>query len=138
MMKLIRTSVRKQARGESGSTLIEVLAAMVLLSIGILGMAPLMTLSVSSNQFATQVNDVVATAQQNIEQRIRIGGFGTMRYRDTTSVRDGRFAVTTLVHDETVDANIPSKLYQIEVIVSWEDDVNVARTMTFTTYTPKP
>jgi type II secretory pathway pseudopilin PulG len=140
---IIKPSVSRRTRhrihgDEHGITLIEVLSAMIVLAVGILGLAPLMTLSITSNQFASEVTTVVVRAQQSIEETIGRGGFGTLPYEEYTTFEDGKFAARTVVRDETVDASIPSRLYQIAVTIDWVDDAGVARSMTFTTFSPIP
>jgi prepilin-type N-terminal cleavage/methylation domain-containing protein len=138
MIRSDQTDAQRLARKEEGLTLIEVLAAMIILALGILALAPLMTLSVTGNRFASEVTAVAARAQEDMEQRLRRGLFGTLPYEDSASFSNNKFVTKSLVRDETVDASIPSRLYQIDVTVTWEDDVGVPRTMTFTSFSPKP
>ena len=133
-----RRTRHRSCEDQRGITLIEVLSAMIVLSVGILGLAPLMTLSVTSNQFASEVTTVVVRAQQSIEETIGRGSFGTLPYEEYATFEDGKFASRTVVRDESVDPSIPSRVYQIAVTLDWVDDAGVARTMTFTTYSPIP
>ena len=123
---------------ESGVTLIEVLAAMLVLAIGILGLAPMMVLSATGNEFSAEVTDVVAAAQQTLEQRVGSGGFGAMPYSNTTKYGNGRYAVTTQIRDNSVDPKVPANLYELDVTANWVDHSGVTRNLTFTTYSPKP
>lgn len=138
MMKSSRNIPHRPTRTEEGFTLIEVLCAMIILALGILALAPLMTLSVTGNRFASEVTAVAARAQEDIEQKLRQGQFGTMPYEDSTAFDNNKFMARTIIRDETIDASIPSRLYQIDVTVMWKDDVGVPRAMTFTSYSPKP
>lgn len=138
MIKPRHTITHRPARKEEGFTLIEVLCAMIILALGILALAPLMTLSVTGNRFASEVTAVAARAQEDLEQKIRRGFFGTLPYEDSASFSNGKFVAKSLVRDQTVEASIPSRLYQIDVTITWEDDVGVPRAMTFTSFSPKP
>lgn len=138
-MRLIRRIAKRLCHsGDKGVTLIEVLSAMVVLTIGILGLAPMMVLSVTGNEFSTEVTNVVAAAQQSLEQRVGLGGFGAMPYTNTTTYGNGKYTVTTLVRDNSVDPNVPVNLYEFDVTANWVDDSGVSRNLAFTTYSPKP
>jgi len=137
MKKFAQQTVTASRGRNKGTTMIEVLAAMIILAIGILGLAPLMTLSINGNQFATQVTTVVARSQQSIEGMVGRGGFGTMPY-SSVETYDDKYTSTTTVTDNTTDATIPAKLFQIDIVVEWIDDAGVTRSLSFTDYSPKP
>jgi type II secretory pathway pseudopilin PulG len=137
MTKLRKLRILRHALGENGITLIEVLAAMIVLAVGILAMGPMFVISISGSRFSNEVTSVAAEAQEKIEDKIGLGTFPTMPYTETETVDNGKYTVTTEVRDETVDASIPSRVYQIEVTVQWKDDVDVDRSMAFVTYGTK-
>jgi len=123
--------------GQKGVTLIEVLVAVIILSIGVLGLAPLMAISVSGSVRGENVTSVVAAAQQLIEAKIGATGFATIPYTETDTFENGKYAATTTVTDDTVDPSIPAHVYRVDVDVVWTDDMGVERLLTFTTYTTK-
>jgi type II secretory pathway pseudopilin PulG len=123
---------------QRGTSLIEILVAALVISIGVLGLAPMMVASISATQFATSVTSVVAAAEQSIEVRLGAGGFGTLPLTETSTSGNGKYHLTTVVTDDTVDPAIPSHLYEINVTVTWIDDRGASRSMIFTTYTAKP
>jgi Tfp pilus assembly protein PilV len=133
MMK--RTATRK---GEAGLTLIEVLASMVLLTLGILAMAPMFVLSITGNQHSNRVTSLATEAQLEIENQIAQGTFATMPYVNYTTEYNGRYAIMTYVNDNTTDPSVPNNVYEIKVLVYWYDDANVSRNMEFSTYASKP
>lgn len=135
-MNWLRKS-HKCLKGESGITMIEVLAAMIILAVGILTMAPMMVLSITGSKFSNQVTTLASAAQRSIEDKIGKGTFPVMPYVESETYRDGLYQVTTMVRDETVDASIPSRVYEIAVTVAWLDDANVSRSLRFTTYGTK-
>lgn len=137
MNKLMRRRLMPHRIGESGITMIEVLAAMIVLSVGILAMAPMMVLSITGSRFSNDVTTIASAAQERIEAEIAKGGtYAVMPYTQTEMV-DGKYSVMTEVLDETVDASIPSRVYKVDVTVGWTDDAGVSRTMLFTTYAMK-
>ena len=123
-------------KSQSGITLIEVLAAMLILAIGILALAPMMVLSVTGSRFSNDVTTLASAAQQRIEAEIARGKYPAMPYTQTETV-DGKYEVQTDVRDNTVDGSIPDRVYEINVTVRWTDDTELARTMMFTTYATK-
>ena len=137
MKKFVQHIVKSSRGRDKGTTMIEVLAAMIILAIGVLGLAPLMTLSINGNQFASQVTTVVARSQQRIEGLVGRGGYGTMPFRSVETY-DDKFTSTTTVTDNTTDGSIPAKIYQIDIVVEWIDDAGVTRSLSFTDYSPKP
>lgn len=67
-MRTIRVSL---ARGQAGATLIEVLVTMVILSVGLLGLAGLQAMSIKSNQSAYYRSQATALAS-DIADRMRV------------------------------------------------------------------
>jgi type II secretory pathway pseudopilin PulG len=137
MIKFCNARIWKRSLGSQGITLIEVLAAMIVLAVGILSMAPMMTISITGSRFSNEVTTIAAEAQQRIEEQIGRGSFPTMPYIIADTVGDGKYAVRTEVRDETVDNSIPSLVYEISVTVGWLDDANLQRSMSFVTYGTK-
>ncbi len=133
-MRKSRTAV---SRSESGLTIVELLAAVLVLSIGIIGLAPLMALSVRGSVRGENVTNVVAAAQQMIEKKIGAVGFPTMPYSHTDTFEDGKYAAVTTVIDRTVDSSVPEHVYKVNVEVMWTDDTGLERRMNFVTFTTK-
>jgi Tfp pilus assembly protein PilV len=131
--------VKKTAKrtGEEGLTLIELLVAAIVLSIGVLGLAPLMAISVRGSVRGENVTNVVAAAQQLIEMKIGAVGFPTIPYTQTQTFDGGKYSATTTVTDQTVNSSIPAHVYRVDVDVAWTDDGGMQRNLTFTTYTTK-
>jgi Tfp pilus assembly protein PilV len=133
----MHTHCRTRFRSEAGLTIVELLAAVLVLSIGVLGLAPLMALSVRGSVRGENVTNVVAAAQQMIEKKIGAVGFPTMPYTHTDTFEDGKYAAITTVTDRTVDSSIPDHVYRVNVEVMWTDDTGLERHMHFTTFTTK-
>lgn len=122
---------------QKGLSLVEVLAAMVVLTLGILGLAPLMAISVRGSVHSENITSVVAAAQEMIEQKIGAVGFPTIPYVQTSTFDGGKYTVTTKVSDNTVLSSIPEHVYKVDATVNWIDASGLQRTLTFTTYTTK-
>lgn len=125
-------------RGEAGLSLPEVLAAMVVLSLGILGLAPMMAISIDGSVHADNVTSVIATAQERVEAKLANGIVGTLPITETEQQDNGKYTITTVITDATIDTLIPEHVYKIDVSVNWMDDDSVGRSMGFVTYTAKP
>ncbi len=127
----------KTLRGEAGLTLIELLVAAIVLSIGVLGLAPLMAVSVRGSVRGENVTNVVAAAQQLIEMKIGAVGFPSIPYTQTQTFDNGKYTATTTVTDRTVNSSIPPHVYRVDIDLAWTDDGGTQRNMNFTTYTTK-
>jgi len=133
-----RTGIFKKAlKDQAGITLIEVLAAMVILAVGILAMAPMMVVSINGSTFSREVNDIASAAQLSMEEKIGQNTFASMPYVECDSLREGKYEVLTVVTDNSVDPSVPGNVYEINVTVNWKDDAAVDRSMTFSTYASK-
>ncbi len=123
--------------GEKGLTLIELLVAAIVLSIGVLGLAPLMAISVRGSVRGENVTNVVAAAQHMIESKIGAVGFAVIPYVQKDTFDSGKYTTVTTVTDKTVNSSIPAHVYRVDVDVVWTDDGGMQRNITFTTYTTK-
>jgi Tfp pilus assembly protein PilV len=117
--------------------MIEVLIAMLVVAIGVLALAPMMVLSITGTQFSNDVTVLASAAQRSIESQISKGTFTAMPYVETQVSDNGRYTITTEVLDNTVDASVPGRVYEINVTVAWVDDADLKRSMMFTTYGTK-
>ena len=129
--------IQKLTANQKGMSIMEVLAAVIVITIGILGLAPMMVLSVNSSIHAEDVTNAVASAQQMIEKKIGAVGFPSIPYTHTDMFGNNKYTVTTTVNDNSIISSIPAHVYQIGIEVRWVDDAGVGRLLTFTTYTTK-
>jgi Tfp pilus assembly protein PilV len=137
-MKTLRFSNTKPIlSNELGITFVEVLAAMVILTIGILGMAPMMVISISANEFSDDVTTIASAAQDRLEEMIGRGSFATIPYVDCETFDNEKYEVVSVVLDHSVDPGIPDNVYEINVTMNWTDHSGIDRSLTFSTYTAK-
>ena len=126
----------KTRKNEKGFTLIEVMISMVILAVGVLGLAPLMVLSIYSNTYSQDLTRATAVAQDRIEQLKNAPNttFALMPYTETTNSIDGTYDRTILVDDASTDGSVPAGVYRIKVTISWTDDKGMARSVDYYTY----
>ena len=129
-MKTIRKSQ------DSGFTLIEVMISIVILSIGILGLAPLMAVSVTGNSFSNEATRANVIAQDKIEELKNVVSFGALPRVDTATV-DSRYHYTARVDDTGSDGTVPDGVYKIHLLVNWTDQTGIDRHLEFFTYKTK-
>jgi type IV pilus assembly protein PilV len=100
-----------------GFTLMEVLVAMVLLSVGLLGVANLTIGIIKGNSYSKNVTSATVVAQQQIEQAQRIGytNANSLAGNATVSMGGTSFTRATTVSDATPAANMKT----VTVSVSW-------------------
>jgi prepilin-type N-terminal cleavage/methylation domain-containing protein len=128
--------MRNLTNTEAGFTLIEVMVSIVILSIGVLGLAPLMAVSVTGNSFSNEATRANVIAQDKIEELKNVVTFGALPRVDTATV-DNRYRYTARVDDTGSDGTVPAGVYKIYIRVNWTDHSGVARRLEFFTYKTK-
>lgn len=108
---------RGSSRPEAGFTMIEIMVALLLASLAILGLTALLTTSAATTGDARHVTEATTLAQDKIEElRTQVPTGGTETGLDPTGViGTGMFTRTTTV---TTD----STYYDIQVTVQWFDE----------------
>lgn len=129
--------LRNFLRYQKGISLLEVMVSMVILGFGILGLAPLIVISMYGNSFSNEVTTANAIAQERIEQLKEAGTFSSLPWQEVVSGVHGDFTRATTVEDSTVDLSIPPGVYRIKVDVSWTDDKGLSRSLSYYTYKAK-
>lgn len=126
MIKLrqIRAARIRIRRNESGISLIEGMAGMIMLSLGLLTLLPLATISLSGNELARDTADAAAVMQNQIE-----------RLRNQDVITDGSETdpETGMYSHWWVETD-PNGLKKVNVEVIWYTDLGVARYQKATTY----
>ena len=128
---------RRLLKSRAGFTLIEVMVSIVILAIGVLGLAPLMAVSITGNAFSNEATQANVIAQDKIEELKNMGSFaGGMPYVDSAAV-DNQFVYTARVDDTGSDGTVPAGVYKIFIRVNWTDQAGVPRRLEFFTYRTK-
>ncbi len=126
--------LRRILKNRQGFTLIEVLMAMIILTIGLLGLAPLMVTSMTGNSFAHELTSANIIASDYIENLKTIPSFSPIPFIETTNNIDNKYTRQTRVDDSTSDVSVPAGLYWVQVTVSWTDQQGIVRSVSYDTY----
>ena len=126
----------KKLRVQNGFTLIEVMVSIVILAIGLLGLAPMMAISITGNSFANEATQATIIAQDKIEELKNTVAFGAIPTIDSTDV-DAQYSMVSRVDDTASDGTVPAGVYKIFVRVYWTDQADVSRRLEFFTYRTK-
>jgi len=118
---------------EKGLSLIEVLVAMIILAIGLFGMAPLVVLSIEANSMSQDALAVSNLAKEKIETYANASLLPGLPFDEAETGLAGGYDRTTRIWDNTVDTLIPAGLCQVEVVISWQDKMGVSRSATYST-----
>ena len=131
MMKRI---YKRMLKTRAGFTLIEVMVSIVILAIGVLGLAPLMAVSITGNAFSNEATRANVIAQDKIEELKNMAAFaGGITFVDTAAV-DNQFFYMARVDNTASDGTVPAGVYKIFIRVNWTDQAGVARRLEFFTY----
>lgn len=126
----------KKLRVENGFTLIEVMVSIVILAIGLLGLAPMMAISITGNAFANEATEATVLAQDKIEELKNMTAFASIPLSDSVAV-DAQYTLVSRVDDTASDGTVPVGVYKIFVRVRWVDQADVGRRLEFFTYRTK-
>jgi prepilin-type N-terminal cleavage/methylation domain-containing protein len=121
-----------RAKSHGGFTLLEVLVAIVILTIGLLGTAGLTTGVIRGNHYSKNITSATAAAQTKLET-IKSGGYSyataTNFPNDTVSMGGTTFTRATTITSNSPAANMKS----VSVTVSWFESNNTARSVNLQT-----
>ena len=118
------TTEKARPLGEEGFTLVEVLAAMVILAVGLLALEALGIGAARSLALAETGNEVVAvgtTAMENAQQRVRrelATPPSTVTTGESCQTQAPSFTVCTAVHTRASLGTIPSRNARVSVTVT--------------------
>lgn len=118
---------------DKGLSLLEVLVAMIILGLGILGMAPMVVMSIEGNNMSRDVLVVSSLAAEKLEYFESLEYLPSVPYSETEANLEGTYTRQTSIKDNTVDPTIPDGVYQIDVTISWTDKTGVDRETTYST-----
>ena len=118
---------------DKGLSLLEVLVAMIILSLGILGMAPMVVMSIEGNNMSRDVLVVSSLAAEKLEFYESLETLPVIPYTETESDLEGGYVRATSIQDNTTDPSIPDGVCQIDVTISWTDKTGVDRSTTYST-----
>jgi len=133
----MRKHLIEPLRKEKGTTLLEVLIAMVVLAFGVLGLAPMIVISMYGNSYSDQVTVADVIVQDRLEEIKTWSTVSPIPYSQTVNNIQGIFTRETLINDSTIDVSIPAGVYKIQINVSWADQKQLPRSVSYFTYKAK-
>lgn len=122
---------------DRGISLLEVMVAMILLALGLLTMAPMVVLSIEGNNISRDVMSVSSLAKDKLEYYKGLNVMPAVPYTLNETGLDGGYNRITTIRDNSIDASIPVGLYEIDVVLQWNDKSGVARSAVYSTYVEK-
>lgn len=117
-----------------GISLLEVLVSLLILGFGMLGLAPMIVMSIEGNVISRDHSDVSRLAKEKIEYYEGLGTLPSMPYIELEDSVSNIYSRLTCLRDATVDSLIPAGVAQVDVQLSWVDNHSVNRTVTYSTY----
>ena len=110
---------------------------MVILTFGILGLAPIIVISMYGNAYSNAVTTANAIAQERAEQLKDVSSFNPIPWSEVVSGVHNKYTRTTTIDDSTSDVSIPPNVYRITVNINWTDQKGLTRTVNYYTYKAK-
>jgi Tfp pilus assembly protein PilV len=119
---------------ERGVGLLEVLIAMILVSIGLLGMGMMLGVSMDGNTMSRSNTIAASLIKEQIEYYEGLDSIPGAPFKLAEEGLQRHFTRTTAVMDNTIDTTMPDGLYHVAVQVGWTDYESQDHTRTFETY----
>jgi len=110
---------------QRGFTLLEVLIALVILSLGLLALASLTTTVIRNNSFSDDFTTATALAQDKLEELVNTS-FGSMTSSSDTVNQDGT-AGSKYSRTWTIGTGTNSKTIQVDV--GWTSNLGISKTI---------
>ena len=129
----------KYLSNESGWSLLEVLIGMIVLAVGLLGLAPMLTMSIEGNMMSRDNTVAASLAKEQVELYEGMSALPATPFTQTeTGLEGGKYNRLTFLRGHATDTLIPTGVFQIDVQVSWTDGSNVPRTTRYSTFILEP
>jgi type IV pilus assembly protein PilV len=127
----------KKLKNQKGFTLVEVMISMVILAIGVLGLAPMMVTAMYGNAFSKDVTSAAFLAQDSMERLKNQSVITPIPYTQTDNGLFNVYNRTIRVDDFGSDGTVPPNVFRILVTMTWTDKKGVSRSETYSTYKMK-
>ena len=120
-----------------GISLLEVLISMLILAFGILGLAPMMVLSVDANSTSRDFAIAAELAKETLENYESDPASMAAPYSNTENDLRGSYSRTTYIIDHASDTLIPDSRYKLIVVISWIDHHGLSQSTQMSTLVKK-
>lgn len=120
-------------KNDKGLSLLEVLVAMIILAMGVLGLAPMVVMSIEGNNISRDVLVVSSLAAEKLEYYESLEVLPAVPYKEVEEGLEGAYTRTTSIQDNTTDVTIPAGVCQVDVTITWTDKTGVYRSTTYST-----
>ncbi|EQB63683.1 MAG: hypothetical protein RBG1_1C00001G1262 [candidate division Zixibacteria bacterium RBG-1] len=127
----------KKLKNQKGFTLVEVMISMVILAIGVLGLAPMMVTAMYGNAFSKDVTSAAFLAQDSMERLKNQSVITPIPYTENDNGLFNVYNRSIRVDDSGSDGTVPPNVFRILVTMSWTDKKGVSRSETYSTYKMK-
>jgi len=104
-----------------GMTLLEVLIGMLITSIGLMGLAPLLVVSMDANKISQDVMTICDLAEEKLELYQDGASLPMLPYSNTDVELEGTYDRYTRIWDNTTDTLVPPDVAYVQVTISWDD-----------------
>ena len=123
--------IKSKIADSAGIILIRLMAPVMILMVGVIGLAPLMVVKIDSNSLADELTEATDLAQNRIEELRYNRSYSKLPYfKYETKVRE-KYYITSKVDDGDSDPTLPDSLYRICVNVGWTDHKNLSRSVNY-------
>ena len=124
-------------KSKSGVSLLEVLVSMLILGFGILGLAPMVILSIDANSTSRDFSMAGELAKERLEFYEGLDSIPATPFTQQEDSLFGVFTRQTFIIDSASDSLIPGNLCKVDVVISWKDQVGVNRSTKMSTLVRK-
>jgi len=128
---------RKILTGNNGISLIEVMVGMIIMAVGLMGLAPMVVVSIEGNVVSRDNTAAANLLKQKIEYFEGLDPMPTTPYSEVESNLLNQYTRTSIINDHVSDTLVPDGLFKIDVTVSWTDNGSVQRSNQYSTYKVK-
>ncbi len=129
----------KKLKNTDGWSLLEVLVGMIVLAVGLLGLAPMLVMSIEGNVMSRGNTVAASLAKEQIEFYEGAASLPALPFTQTEQgLEGGVYTRSTFIRGNASDSTIPSGVVQIDVQVSWMDGSDVQRNTNYSTFILEP
>ena len=132
---------RYRCKSDRGLSLLEVLVSMIVLAVGILGLAPMVVLSIEGNSISRDFTVATELAKDQLEQYeakgplmfedVTLDPTDSLMGQDTTLAAVDGYSRTVIV--EAAESLNPPNLCKVTVLIEWTDKIGQARSISHST-----